>query len=57
LKKSRDFHFAHSEGNEEVNSIINLKKAEYIDSSALGMLLNMQKSLSTTVTSFKISHC
>ena len=57
MKKSRDSHFAYSEGNEEANSIINLQKAEYIDSSALGMLLNMQKSLSTTVTSFKISHC
>ena len=53
-----DFRLAYSEGNESVDSIIiNLQKTEYMDSSALGMLLNMQKSLSTTVTSFKISHC
>jgi anti-anti-sigma factor len=53
-----NFTLAYSVGNEEVNSIIiNLQKTEYMDSSALGILLNMQKSLSTTVTSFKISHC
>jgi anti-anti-sigma regulatory factor len=28
-----------------------------MDSSALGMLLNMQKSLQASVNSFKITHC
>jgi len=56
--KVQDFRVAYSEGNEGVTSIIiNLQKTEYMDSSALGMLLNMQKSLSDSVTSFKITHC
>ncbi|MBU3002996.1 STAS domain-containing protein [Paraglaciecola arctica] len=56
--KVQDFRLAYSEGNETVTSIvINLQKTEYMDSSALGMLLNMQKSLSDTVKSFKITHC
>ncbi|MFT6989883.1 MAG: anti-anti-sigma factor [Paraglaciecola sp.] len=56
--KVQDFRLAYSEGSEGINSIvINLQKTEYMDSSALGMLLNMQKSLSETVTSFKITHC
>ena len=56
--KVQDFRLAYSEGNEEVISIvINLQKTEYMDSSALGMLLNMQKSLHESVNSFKITHC
>jgi anti-anti-sigma factor len=56
--KVQDFRVAYSEGSEEVNSlIINLQKTEYMDSSALGMLLNMQKTLSDSVKSFKITHC
>lgn len=56
--KVQDFRLAYSEGNEGVYSvIINLQKTEYMDSSALGMLLNMQKSLKGSVTSFKIVHC
>lgn len=56
--KVQDFRLAYSEGNEELNSIIiDLGKTEYMDSSALGMLLNMQKSLNHTVKSFKISNC
>ena len=56
--KVQDFRIAYSEGSEAVNSIvINLQKTEYMDSSALGMLLNMQKTLNSTVTSFTISHC
>jgi anti-anti-sigma factor len=56
--KVQDFRLAYSEGNEKVNSIvINLQRTEYMDSSALGMLLNMQKSLSLSVKSFKITHC
>lgn len=56
--KVQDFRVAYSEGNEGVTGIvINLQETEYMDSSALGMLLNMQKSLMDSVTSFKISHC
>ena len=56
--KVQDFRLAYSEGSEGVISIvINLQKTEYMDSSALGMLLNMQKSVSDSVTSFKITHC
>ncbi|MEP1449156.1 MAG: STAS domain-containing protein [Paraglaciecola sp.] len=56
--KVQDFRLAYSEGNEAVTTIvINLQKTEYMDSSALGMLLNMQKSLCDTVKSFKITHC
>ncbi len=57
FSKVQDFRLAYSEGNEGVNSIvINLQNTEYMDSSALGMLLNMQKSLSDSVKSYKISH-
>ncbi|WP_293745757.1 STAS domain-containing protein [uncultured Paraglaciecola sp.] len=56
--KVQDFRLAYTEGNDGVSSIvINLQKTEYMDSSALGMLLNMQKSLRDSVQSFKITHC
>ena len=56
--KVQDFRLAYTEGNEGVSSIvINLQKTEYMDSSALGMLLNTQKSLRDSVQSFKITHC
>ncbi|MFT5924205.1 MAG: anti-anti-sigma factor [Paraglaciecola sp.] len=56
--KVQDFRLAYSEDNVKVNSIIiDLQKTEYMDSSALGMLLNMQKSLQASVNSFKITHC
>ena len=56
--KVQDFRLAYSQGSESVTGIvINLQKTEYMDSSALGMLLNMQKSLRESVTSFKITHC
>lgn len=55
--KVQDFRVAYSEGTQGVSSIVvNLQKTEYMDSSALGMLLNMQKSLSDSVTSYKITH-
>jgi HptB-dependent secretion and biofilm anti anti-sigma factor len=37
--------------------VINLQKTEYMDSSALGMLLNMHKTLSDKVSEFKIEQC
>jgi|TARA_B110000238_G_C15731508_1_gene271034 anti-anti-sigma factor len=56
--KVQDFRLAYSQGTERVISIvINLQKTEYMDSSALGMLLNMQKTLKDSVTSYKIIHC
>jgi anti-anti-sigma factor len=56
--KVQDFRLAYSQGSEGINSIvINLQKTEYMDSSALGMLLNMQKSLGDSVKSFKIIQC
>lgn len=37
--------------------VVDLRETEYMDSSALGMLLNMQKSLSGKVNRIKISNC
>ena len=37
--------------------VVDLRETEYMDSSALGMLLNMQKSLSGQVNNIKISNC
>lgn len=37
--------------------IVDLRETEYMDSSALGMLLNMQKVLASHVTSFQIINC
>lgn len=56
--KVQDFRVAYTEGVDAVNTvIINLQKTEYMDSSALGMLLNMQKTLSSSISQFKITHC
>ena len=56
--KVQDFRMAYGTDNENVTSItIDLAKTEYMDSSALGMLLNMQKSMSAKVSSFKITNC
>ncbi|MFT5164465.1 MAG: anti-anti-sigma factor [Alteromonadaceae bacterium] len=37
--------------------LVDLRETEYMDSSALGMLLNMQKSLGDTVESIRIGNC
>jgi anti-anti-sigma factor len=56
--KVQDFRAAYTTDNEKVTSItIDLSSTEYMDSSALGMLLNMQKSTSTKVTSYSIVNC
>jgi anti-anti-sigma factor len=56
--KVQDFRMAYNTDNENVTSItIDLSKTEYMDSSALGMLLNMQKSSSPKVTTYKIINC
>lgn len=56
--KVQDFRMAYGSDNEDVTAInIDLSKTEYMDSSALGMLLNMQKSMSSKVSSFSIRNC
>lgn len=56
--KVQDFRVAFTGAIEEVNEVvIDLHKTEYMDSSALGMLLNMQKILSPQVTKFSIVNC
>ncbi|WP_018692706.1 STAS domain-containing protein [Algicola sagamiensis] len=37
--------------------VIDLRETDYMDSSALGMLLNMQKTLDNKVDGFRISNC
>jgi anti-anti-sigma factor len=37
--------------------IIDLRETDYMDSSALGMLLNMKKTLGESVSSITISNC
>ena len=50
-----EFRDTYSEGVNDVNNIIvDLAKTEYMDSSALGMLLNMQKSMQAQVEKFSI---
>jgi len=37
--------------------VVDLRETEYMDSSALGMLLNMQKSMTGRVNKIKIANC
>lgn len=56
--KVQDFRSAYNSDNEKVTTIIvDLSNTEYMDSSALGMLLNMQKTMSGQVSDFKIINC
>ncbi|MCV2885570.1 STAS domain-containing protein [Aestuariibacter sp. AA17] len=56
--KVQDFRNAYSTETEEINEVnIDLSQTEYMDSSALGMLLNMQKTLSGHVEKFNIINC
>jgi HptB-dependent secretion and biofilm anti anti-sigma factor len=58
FSKVQDFRMAYSNVESPLDAIlINLQKTEYMDSSALGMLLNMHRSLITQVKSFKIVKC
>lgn len=53
-----DFKEAYTDIPSEVKVIeVDLSNTEYMDSSALGMLLNMQKNLSGREIEFRISHC
>ena len=55
--KVQDFRVAFSTDIEDVEEVtIDLHKTAYMDSSALGMLLNMQKLLSGKVSTFKITN-
>ena len=55
--KVQDFRVAFSTDTEDVEEVtIDLHKTAYMDSSALGMLLNMQKLLSAKVSTFKITN-
>lgn len=56
--KVQDFRAAYGADNADVTTIvIDLENTEYMDSSALGMLLNMQKSMASQVSEFKIIQC
>ncbi len=44
-------------GDQQPTVIIDLRETEYIDSSALGMLLNMRKSLGNAVKGIRIINC
>lgn len=55
--KVQDFREAYSKVPNTVTTIIiDLGNTEYMDSSALGMLLNMQKTMTERVSKFKIVH-
>ena len=54
----QDFRLAYSEPTEGIATItIDLQKTNYMDSSALGMLLNMHRSLHHKIKTFKIARC
>lgn len=54
----QDFRNAYSNIEGSLDTVVvDLRETDYMDSSALGMLLNMQKSLSGKVNKIKISNC
>lgn len=54
----QDFRLAYANVGSEITTVtVDLRETEYMDSSALGMLLNMQKLLSENTEVFKISNC
>lgn len=56
--KVQEFRDAYQSLPDDISAVeVDLGQTEYMDSSALGMLLNMQKSLSDRALSFRISHC
>ncbi len=57
FSKVEDFRNAYGELNADVSHItIDLSRTEYMDSSALGMLLNMQKSLAERELTYSIEN-
>lgn len=56
--KVQDFRQAYTDLPDSVKLVeIDLGETEYMDSSALGMLLNMQKTLKESVNKFTITNC
>ncbi|GAB2690488.1 STAS domain-containing protein [Aliiglaciecola sp. 3_MG-2023] len=56
--KVQEFRDAYLSAPDEVNTItVDLSNTEYMDSSALGMLLNMQKTMVDKISTFKIINC
>lgn len=54
----KDFRASYADiGDGKPKVVIDLRETEYMDSSALGMLLNMQKSLGSKVDSIRIANC
>lgn len=55
--KVQDFRDAYLNVSDSVKTIVvDLANTEYMDSSALGMLLNMQKTMADKINQFKIVH-
>lgn len=58
FSKVKDFRESYAQIDQRLTTIIiDLTHTEYMDSSALGMMLNMQKSLSGRLIDYKIQHC
>lgn len=56
--KVQDFRDAYASTSEALQTVVvDLRRTEYMDSSALGMLLNMHKILNSQVQDFKIINC
>ncbi len=54
----QDFRTAYADvGDGKPKVTIDLRETEYMDSSALGMLLNMQKNLGDRINGIRISNC
>lgn len=52
------FRSAYSDiGSNKPRVVVDLRETEYMDSSALGMLLNMQKNLGENVEAIRIANC
>lgn len=58
FREVQDFRQAYMDDVENVTKVVvDLRATEYMDSSALGMLLNMQKTLASHVENFSIVNC
>jgi anti-anti-sigma factor len=54
----QSFRQAYAQINESIiKVVIDLRETEYMDSSALGMLLNMRKTIESQVSTIQISNC
>lgn len=58
FSKVQDFRDAYAGLDDHIDTVeVDLALTDYMDSSALGMLLNMQKNLGTRIQSYRITHC